>query len=110
MENEKQLRWSNIALIAFVAVWGLGNVVNNFALQGLSVVTSWILIMIIYFIPYTLIVGQLGSTFKDAEGGVSSWIRATSTKRLAYLLDRAHSVLSTKTPRDSNCIQLAVPR
>ncbi|GAB7170046.1 hypothetical protein TUA1478L_20420 [Lactiplantibacillus plantarum] len=47
---------------------GLGNVVNNFALQGLSVVTSWILIMIIYFIPYTLIVGQLGSTFKDAEG------------------------------------------
>ncbi|KZT84727.1 APC family permease [Lactiplantibacillus plantarum] len=84
MENEKQLRWSNIALIAFVAVWGLGNVVNNFALQGLSVVTSWILIMIIYFIPYTLIVGQLGSTFKDAEGGVSSWIRATSTKRLAY--------------------------
>ncbi len=42
MENEKQLRWSNIALIAFVAVWGLGNVVNNFALQGLSVVTSWI--------------------------------------------------------------------
>ncbi|BBM22525.1 amino acid transport protein [Lactiplantibacillus plantarum] len=68
MENEKQLRWSNIALIAFVAVWGLGNVVNNFALQGLSVVTSWILIMIIYFIPYTLIVGQLGSTFKDAEG------------------------------------------
>ena len=84
MKTEKQLRWSNIALIAFVAVWGLGNVVNNFALQGLSVVTSWILIMIIYFIPYTLIVGQLGSTFKEAEGGVSSWIRATSTKRLAY--------------------------
>jgi len=84
MKTEKQLRWSNIALIAFVAVWGLGNVVNNFALQGLSVVTSWVLIMIIYFVPYTLIVGQLGSTFKDAEGGVSSWIRATSTKRLAY--------------------------
>ena len=52
MENEKQLRWSNIALIAFVAFWGLGNVVNNFALQGLSVVTSWILIMIIYFTIY----------------------------------------------------------
>ncbi len=115
MANEKQLRWSNIALIAFVAVWGLGNVVNNFALQGLSVVTSWILIMIIYFIPYTLIVGQLGSTFKDAEGGrlildSSNEYQAPSLLCCLDLLDRAHSVLSTKTPRDSNCIQLAVPR
>ncbi len=28
-EDNKQLRWYNVALIAFVAVWGLGNVVNN---------------------------------------------------------------------------------
>ncbi|WP_076645366.1 amino acid permease [Latilactobacillus sakei] len=82
--KSKQLRWYNVALIAFVAVWGLGNVVNNYAQQGLSVITSWILIMLLYFVPYALIVGQLGSTFKDANGGVSSWIKATSTKRLAY--------------------------
>ena len=55
-DTKKQLRWYNVALIAFVAVWGLGNVVNNYAQQGLSVGTSWILIMIFYFVPYTLIV------------------------------------------------------
>ena len=82
--NEKQLRWYNIALIAFVAVWGLGNVVNNFAQQGLAVVFSWIVIMIIYFVPYALSVGQLGSTFKESGGGVSSWIKETSTAKLAY--------------------------
>lgn len=48
-------------------------------------ITSWILLLIIYFIPYTLMVGQLGSTFKDSEGGVSDWIKFTSTKRLALL-------------------------
>ncbi len=58
-DNKKQLRWFNVALIAFVAVWGLGNVVNNYAQQGLSVVVSWILIMLLYFVPYALIVGQL---------------------------------------------------
>lgn len=47
-------------------------------------ITSWILLLIIYFIPYTLMVGQLGSTFKDSEGGVSDWIKFTSTKRLAF--------------------------
>lgn len=47
-------------------------------------VTSWLLILVLYFIPYALIVGQLGSTFKDSNGGVSSWVQNTSTKRLAY--------------------------
>lgn len=82
--NEKKLRWYNIALIAFVSVWGLGNVVNNYANQGLTVVVSWILIMLLYFVPYALSVGQLGSTFKDSNGGVSSWIKETTTSRLAY--------------------------
>lgn len=84
MKEEKKLRWYNVALIAFVSVWGLGNVVNNYANQGVSVITSWILIMLLYFVPYALIVGQLGSTFKDGNGGVSTWIKETTTKRLAY--------------------------
>ncbi len=74
----------DIALMAFVSVWGLGNVVNNYAQQGLTVVVSWLLIMALYFVPYALSVGQLGSTFKESSGGVSSWIKETSTKRLAF--------------------------
>ncbi|MGX6961437.1 amino acid permease [Vagococcus xieshaowenii] len=82
--DQKQMRWFTVGLIAFNMVWGLGNVVNNYSQQGISVVTSWILILALYFIPYALIVGQLGSTFKDSNGGVSSWIENTMNKRLAY--------------------------
>ncbi|MHC5248165.1 APC family permease [Enterococcus sp. LJL90] len=83
--NDKQLRWFSVAFIAFNMVWGMGNVVNNYAQQGISVVTSWILILVLYFVPYALIVGQLGSAFKDSDGGVSSWVEKTShSKRLAY--------------------------
>ncbi len=85
MKNEKnQLTWLMVSLIAFNMVWGLGNVVNNYAQQGISVIVSWVLILALYFVPYALIVGQLGSTFKDSGGGVSSWVEKTSTKRLAY--------------------------
>ncbi|MDR0879539.1 MAG: amino acid permease [Clostridioides sp.] len=84
MSETKKLNWYNLALMAFVMVWGFGNVVNNFANQGLTVVVSWILIFALYFVPYALIVGELGSTFKDGAGGVSSWIKSTTTKRLAY--------------------------
>ncbi|WP_028543810.1 APC family permease [Paenibacillus taiwanensis] len=84
-EMQKKLRWYNIALMAFISVWGFGNVVNNYANQGLTVITSWILIIALYFIPYTLMVGQLGSTFKDSKGGVSSWIKETMGPNIAYM-------------------------
>ncbi|MDR2833896.1 MAG: amino acid permease [Streptococcaceae bacterium] len=82
--DSKKLKWFTVGIIAFNMVWGLGNVVNNYAQQGLSVVTSWLLILALYFIPYALIVGQLGSTFKESKGGVSSWVENVSSKRLAY--------------------------
>lgn len=85
-DNEiKKLRWYNVALMAFVSVWGFGNVVNNYANQGLTVITSWILIIALYFVPYALMVGQLGSTFKHGKGGVSSWIKETMGAKVAYL-------------------------
>ncbi|EHN7269738.1 hypothetical protein KJL15_003793, partial [Escherichia coli] len=50
--QEKQLRWYNIALMSFITVWGFGNVVNNYANQGLVVVFSWVFIFALYFTPY----------------------------------------------------------
>ena len=83
-KDQHQLNWLMVSLIAFNMVWGLGNVVNNYSQQGISVVVSWVLILALYFIPYSLIVGQLGSTFKESGSGVSDWVEKTSTKRLAY--------------------------
>ncbi|WP_411168176.1 amino acid permease [Clostridium sp. MB05] len=83
-EDAKKIRWYNLALMAFVSVWGFGNVVNNFATQGLTVVVSWVLIIALYFVPYALMVGELGSTFKDGKGGVSTWIKQTMGPTLAY--------------------------
>jgi amino acid transporter len=83
--NNKKLGWNNLALMAFVSVWGFGNVVNGFASQGMKVVVSWILMFSLYFVPYALMVGEMGSTFKDSKGGVSSWIKTTSGTKLAFL-------------------------
>ncbi|MGX7351652.1 transporter [Enterococcus canis] len=83
-DTARKLRWYNIALLAFTTVWSLNNVFNNYATEGITVIFSWILIMVLYFVPYSLIVGQLGATFKDSDGGVSSWVKALSTNKLAY--------------------------
>lgn len=83
--DNKKIKWQSLAMMAFVSVWGFGNVVNNFANQGLTVLVSWVLIIALYFVPYVLMVGELGSTFNKGKAGVSTWIKHTSTPMLAYL-------------------------
>ncbi len=38
----------------------------------------------LYFVPYALMVGELGSAFKNSGGGVSSWIHETTGPKAAY--------------------------
>ena len=79
MENSKKIPWYTLAFMAFSTVWGFGNVLNGFVyFNGIQVIFSWILMFALYFVPYALMVGELGSAFKHSGGGVSSWIHETS--------------------------------
>lgn len=83
--NNKKIMWYSLALMAFSGVWGFGNVINGFSeFGGLQAIVSWIIIFAIYFVPYALMVGELGSSFKDLGGGVSSWISETISPKMAY--------------------------
>lgn len=83
--DSKRMKWSTLAFIAFSTVWGFGNVLNGFVyFNGIQVIFSWILMFALYFIPYALMVGELGSAFKTSGGGVSSWILNTTGPKLAY--------------------------
>lgn len=66
-------------------VWGFGNVTNGFVyFNGIQVTLSWILMFALYFVPYALMVGELGSAFKNEGGGVSSWLNKTMGAKVAY--------------------------
>lgn len=82
--QEKQLRWYNIALMSLSLSGVLATLLITMPTR-LVVVFSWVFIFALYFTPYALIVGQLGSTFKDGKGGVSTRIKHTMGPGLAYL-------------------------
>ncbi len=84
MENNK-IKWYALGFMAFSTVWGFGNITNGFVyFNGIQVIISWIFMFGLYFIPYVLMVGELGSAFKEEGGGVSSWINRTTNAKLAY--------------------------
>lgn len=83
--NQKSITAKSLALMAFMTVWGFGNVINGYSYYGgMKSIITWILIFVIYFIPYSLMVGEMGSAYKDAGGGVSSWVERGFNKKLAY--------------------------
>ncbi|MFT8949287.1 MAG: amino acid permease [Liquorilactobacillus hordei] len=78
------ISWPVLALMSFVTVIGFDDLIYNFKNQGIGVITSWILMLTLYVIPYSLMVGQLGSVFSKEGGGLSSWIRGTNGEFLGY--------------------------
>ena len=67
MENTKKIDWYTLAFMAFSTVWGFGNVLNGFVyFNGVQVIFSWVLMFALYFVPYALMVGELGSAFKQS--------------------------------------------
>ena len=85
MEENKKIKWQMLAFMAFSTVWGFGNVLNGFVyFNGIQVIFSWILMFALYFVPYALMVGELGSAFKNSGGGVSSWVHDTMGTKMAY--------------------------
>lgn len=84
-KGEKKILWYTLALMAFSTVWGFGNVINGFAsYDGLHSIFPWILVFVLYFVPYALMVGELGSAFQNTEGGVSAWIHETIGPKMAF--------------------------
>ncbi|GFO98879.1 APC family permease [Lactobacillus helveticus] len=78
------ITWPILALMALCTVIGLDDIMYNFQNQGMPVITSWIIMCLLYVTPYSLMVGQLGSTFDKEGGGLSSWVRGTDGEFLGY--------------------------
>lgn len=84
-KSEDKITWSVLGFMCFSTLWGFGNIVNGFVFfNGTQVIFSWILMFLLYFLPYAFMVGEMGSAFKDLGGGVTSWIRGTTNQKLAY--------------------------
>lgn len=82
--DKKYISWQTLFLMALCTVIGIDDIMYNFQNQGMSVIFSWVIMVIFYVIPYSLMVGQLGSAFSKEGGGLSSWVRGTDGEFLGY--------------------------
>ena len=83
--DRKYISWYAVVLIGFTMVWGFPNVINGFALfGGIRAIVPWIAVFLLYMLPYSLMVAELGSVFSREGGGVSSLLLKTAGPVMAF--------------------------
>lgn len=88
--EKKQSNFS-IALLIFIAVFGITNIPNNYAAIGAESI-FWFAALVVYFIPIGLIIAELASYDSASNAGISKWVELGTTKKLAFICGWAYFV------------------
>ncbi|WP_026389369.1 APC family permease [[Acholeplasma] multilocale] len=78
--KKKGLRIIDLIAISFSAIFALDSFAMAAAIGWQSII-FWIILALLFFIPYGLISSELGSTYVD--GGINSWVRRVFGTRWA---------------------------
>lgn len=106
--NKNYMGWVTLSMFVYLTVISFEDPFYPYQEYGLFVLVLWIIMLLFYQLPYTLIATQLGMAYDgEEEGGMSSWIRrgtgsdllgyATGwmywSQTIPYLIDCASSVV-----------------
>lgn len=72
--NNKKLTYYVLAMVAFTSTFGFTNIAMNYIDLGLTAVSWWIIISVVYFIPLVMIMAELAIINKNEKGGIYSWV------------------------------------
>lgn len=81
MERKKVLGFWDLALFSFCAIFGIEAIAASAAI-GPSAIFWWLVCLVGFFLPFSLISAELGSAYPD-QGGVYIWIKKAFGARWA---------------------------
>jgi len=71
--KSKQVSMFGIVLIAVSSILVVDTIAAS-AIIGPSAITWWLIMFVIFFVPYGLVTAELGTAYPD-EGGIVDWVR-----------------------------------
>ncbi len=84
MSEKKKMSSMSVALLLFVAVFGITNIPTNYASLGNAAI-GWFILLGLYFIPLAFIIGELSSHNTESRSGMFGWINLGLSEKWAFL-------------------------
>lgn len=86
MSEKKKLSMKALILMIFTSVFGFTNITRSYYLMGYSSIPWFLLAAVTFFLPFAFMIAEFGSAFKDAKGGIYSWMERSSGTKYAFIV------------------------
>lgn len=73
-----------LALMVFTSVYGFTNIPLAFSKMGYAAIPFFIIGALLYFIPFSLMVAEMGQAFKKSQGGMYTWMEESIGIKFAF--------------------------
>lgn len=74
MNQPRKLPVTTVALLLVVTIYGFANITDNMAAIGLAAIPSWFVVGLLYFVPLSLMMAELGSAAPEKRGGIYGYM------------------------------------
>lgn len=84
-DNLKKMSLMGLVLMIFTSVFGFANSASAFYLMGHSATPWYIFAALFFFIPFALMMAEMGAAYRKEEGGIYSWMENSVGPRYAFI-------------------------
>ena len=84
-EQSKKISLGALILMIFTTIFGFGNPPMAFQQMGYGAIFWFVIGAVLFFIPSGLMFAEYGATFKEAKGGIYSWIEGSLGETWAFI-------------------------
>ncbi|HFZ8994510.1 TPA: glutamate/gamma-aminobutyrate family transporter YjeM [Citrobacter freundii] len=81
----KKMSLTGLILMIFTSVFGFANSPSAFYLMGYNAIPWYIFSALLFFIPFALMMAEMGSAYRKEEGGIYSWMNNSVGPRYAFI-------------------------
>ncbi|POP46610.1 glutamate/gamma-aminobutyrate family transporter YjeM [Superficieibacter electus] len=81
----KKMSLIGLILMIFTSVFGFANSPSAYLLMGYSATPFYIFSALFFFIPFALMMAEMGSAYRKEEGGIYSWMNKSVGPRYAFI-------------------------
>ncbi|SUX70818.1 permease [Citrobacter braakii] len=81
----KKMSLIGLILMIFTSVFGFANSPSAFYLMGYSAIPWYIFSALLFFIPFALMMAEMGAAYRKEEGGIYSWMNNSVGPRYAFI-------------------------
>lgn len=82
---KKKITLFGLVMMIFTTIFGFANSAIAYYQMGYASIMWYVIAALLFFLPVSLMIAEYGSAFKEAKGGIYSWLVESVGERVAFI-------------------------